>query len=184
MNLWERIEKKMRPKDINARQEKRLEILFFLVRLSILAVPLYLLMSIPGILAPLQSATTGMVEFILTSMGFEVARQGNLLSVPGFSFIIDEDCTGWKSVMFLFALVFSVKGREAKSRLLGFIAGSAAIVAFNLVRITGSVLAQAAWGTELALFLHDWVFRYALVMLVVGIWGIWLYLSRKTKNKS
>jgi exosortase/archaeosortase family protein len=181
MDFWERFEQ-MRPEGVNRRHW---DMLTFLVRLSALAIPMYAILSVPGILIPLQMLTADVVSWVLRTMGMELAREGTLLSVPGFSFMIDADCTGWKSVMFLFALIFAFRGPGTGERLRGLTAGSIAILMFNIVRITGSVLAQGVYGTGFALFLHDWVFRYAMVAVVLLSWTAWMlfYLNRKTKLK-
>ena len=126
-------------KRLTKRQESLKSTLEFLVRLTIFSVPLYVILYSQGILMPMQLLVAGNVEFVLHIAGFGVAREGALLIVNNshqFAFFISEDCTGWKTVLLLAALIFAVPRVKNNHRLIGLIAGIPLIYIGNLVRPT------------------------------------------------
>ena len=186
-NPWESLEKRIRPKKLSKEQEQYWDILMFLLRLMLLSLPLYVVMSFPGSLYFAQIITANITFIYLEALGLPVTQQlmQNTIAYPQnpFIFIINEDCTGWKSLLFLFALIFAVKGPVFRSRLYGFLIGSGAILAANLARIFAVIAFEKVQGVDFAMFFHDWVFRYCLVALVLSIWVFWLvYLNKKFKK--
>ena len=185
-NPWKRLEAAIKPRKLSKNQEKQWDLLMFLVRLLILAAPLYALLSVPGILYSAQVSTTNLTALALNALGMHTTTDGTSVTIidpnSPFRFIISEDCTGWKSVMFLFALIFAVRGPKLKSRLLGLGFGSLVIFAGNMARIIVTVLAERAYGLQTAMLLHDWLFRLGLVALVLGLWVFWLgFLNKRLK---
>ena len=99
-----------------------------------------------------------------------------------FIFMINEDCTGWKSMLFLFALIFSVPGIALKKRLFGLVIGIPLIWIGNIARIVGVVLAQESYGVQTALIIHDYLWQLGLIAIVIIIWVVWLSWARKQKK--
>ena len=168
--------------------QKRLwKVLVFLLRMMVLAIPLYLVLLLSVDMAPLQEAVAGQSASVLGWMGYEVRLGGYHVSVgtppDDFYFIINADCTGWKSMLLYFALLFAVPGIGMKKRIAGLLLGIPAIWAGNIARVVGVVLAERSLGIEAALNLHDFAYRIGLVMLVIALWSLWLRLSRKNDNK-
>ena len=190
-NLWESFEKRIRPKKLTKKQEKQWDILMFLFRLLILSIPLYVILSFENIFYFAQVINATITSFILNGMGIYTLQGGAMLTIVDpnspFRFIITEDCTGWKSIMFLFALIFAVKGPKFKHRITGFLGGTLIILVANVARILGTVFAERAWGVNTALMVHDYLFRFGLIVLVLLLWTGWLwllYLNKKPKHKS
>jgi exosortase/archaeosortase family protein len=174
---------------LNKRQKKLWRTFGFLVRLLVLSIPLYIVIGLGISLMPLQVVVAGMAGRILEQMGFSVIQQGALLSVaaPGvavpFGFIINEDCTGWKSMLFLFALIFAMPKVAMRKRLWGLAIGLPIIWVGNLARIIGVVLAERAYGVETALLIHDYGWQAGLIALVLGLWIIWLWWARQERKR-
>lgn len=187
-NPWESFEKRIRPKKLTRKQAQRWDILMFLLRLLILSIPLYVLLSLEGIFYFAQVTTANVTAFLLNAVGIYTLQEGSMLTIVDpnspFRFMINEDCTGWKAIIFLFALIFAVKGPKMKQRVLGLAGGALIILIGNIARILATVFAERAYGMNFALLLHDWVFRYGLVALVLIIWAGWLllYLNKKSKK--
>jgi exosortase/archaeosortase family protein len=149
----------------------------FLVRLIILALPLYLIIWLGIDLLPLQLAAASQSAWLLEVTGNQVLLEGTgLLVNNSFEFIIIPDCTGWKSMIFLFALIFAVPGADLRKRLLGLV-GLPLIWVANLARVYGVVMVQGVWGTEAAVMMHDTLFQLGLIVLVFVVWIIWLLWS-------
>lgn len=169
-------------KNLTPGQQRLWNTLHFLLRLLILSIPLYIMLSIPGVLFPLQGLVTNNAVSLL-SLAYPVSNQNILIEIqsPGteFQFLISEDCTGWKSMLFLFALVFAVPGVILRKRLLGLLAGIPLIYLGNLLRIFLIVWVQQSWGTPAAEFFHVWLWSLGLITLVILIWIIWLRWIKK-----
>jgi exosortase/archaeosortase family protein len=163
---------------LTPRQARLWGILAFLLRLCLLSIPLYLVIWLGVDLWAMQVAAASQSGWLLQAMGYRVVQEGAGLTVNGFTFFIIPDCTGWKSMLFLFALVFAVPAISLRKRLAGLALGIPLIWLGNLGRVAGVVLAQGAWGTEGAMLIHDWLFQAGLVSLVLGIWLAWLLWAR------
>jgi exosortase/archaeosortase family protein len=164
-------------------QERQWKLLQFLARLAALSVPLYIIIALAVDLSALQLAVAGNSAWLLGFMGNQVSQDGVLVGVgvlegSGFSFAISPDCTGWKSMLFLFGLIFAVPAVAWKRRLIGLALGLPAIWLVNLLRITSAVYAQQAWGIEAAMVLHDVWWQLGLAAAVLAIWYAWLRLLR------
>jgi exosortase/archaeosortase family protein len=172
--------------ELTGEQRRLWNILQFLIRLIILSIPLYAVLMMAIDLSPLQNTVATHSSNLLGFMGYEVAQEGYHIMVGtgagAFYFMINEDCTGWKSMLFLFALIFAVPGIAMKKRLLGLVIGIPVIWIGNLMRVIGVVVAEAAWGVDFALTLHDYVYRLGLVALVLITWIAWLRLSRSREK--
>lgn len=172
---------------LNRQQERLWNILWFLIRLLILSIPLYLIIFLAVDLTPVQVAVAGQTAHVLDGMGFNVMQEGYHLIVgtveDHFYFMINEDCTGWKSILFLFALMVAVPGIAWKRRLIGLVIGIPLIWVTNLGRVLGVVLAERMWGMEFAMVLHDYGYRLLMVAAVLVVWLVWLKLSREKEYK-
>jgi exosortase/archaeosortase family protein len=165
--------------ELSSEQRKLFEILLFLIKLILFSIPLYLILAFPGILIPLQEVVSENVYLILKSMGSGVSRNGFLLTMDGIAFMVSEDCTGWKSMLFLTALIFAVPGVEIKKRLAGIVVGVPLIYIGNLVRILAVVSIWETYGYETASLVHDYFWQAGLISLVLVIWVLWLHFAGK-----
>ncbi len=147
----------------------------FSARLFLLALPLYIVIWLGVDLYPIQLAAVSHSSWLLSLTGSHVVVEGTSITVnSSFEFFIIPDCTGWKSMLFLFALLFAVPGASIGKRLAGLALGLPLVWAGNLMRILGVVRLQSWLGTESALFYHDTLFQLLMVGLVLGIWLAWL----------
>lgn len=173
---------RLRLKNLNPRQQKLWNTFLFLLRLLILSIPLYIMLSLPGLLLPLQSMVTHNSVSLL-SLNYPVSNENVLIRIntPGneFQFLVSEDCTGWKSMLFLFALMFATLAVPLKKRLLGLLIGIPIIYLGNLSRILLIVLIQQAWGTPAAQLFHTWFWSLGLISLVLLVWVAWLWRTGK-----
>jgi exosortase/archaeosortase family protein len=162
---------------MTARQEKLFDTLLFLVKVIVLSIPLYFIILLGVSLYPLQYLDATVSSGILRALGYAVQQEGNYITVgtaSTFSFILSEDCTAWKSMLFLFALIFAVPKIELKKRLLGLGLGIPVLWMGNQARIVGVVITERATSEQFALFTHDYFWRILLVLLVLGVWLVWL----------
>lgn len=177
---------KLKGVELTREQKRMWNVLEFLIRLLILSIPLYLILVLAVDLSPLQHTVATHSASLLKALGYNVFQEGYYIIVGTiqnpFYFMINEDCTGWKSMLFLFALIFAVPRIAMKKRVLGLVIGLPIVWVGNLMRVLGVVMAEAAWGLDFALVLHDYGYRLGLVALVLIIWVVWLKFSRKEKK--
>jgi exosortase/archaeosortase family protein len=173
--------RKRRPKHSGIRfagdQQRLWETLLFLVKVIALSVPLYLIIIFSISLAPLQALDASVSSAILRAMGYTVQQDGAHLSMhaqKALSFYLSEDCTVWKSALFLFALIFAVPAVGMGKRLAGLAAGIPILWLGNQARIIGVVMTQQATNVQFAMFTHDYFWRVFLVGLVLGMWLAWM----------
>lgn len=178
MDMLESFRKMFRPK--NHTQLKLWFTLQFLVRLLILTIPLYVIISFVN-LYPLQILTANMATSFMSASGLHVQQDGTMLSVNDFKFLIDADCTAWKLLLFYLALIVSVPKVPLKWRLFGLI-GLPLIIFGNLVRINSVVNIRILFGQTAAIAVHDWLWQVGLLAIAFGIWLIWFF-SIRTKIK-
>jgi len=172
---------KLRGIKLNKSQKKLLDTLVFMLKLLAFAIPLYAVMSFEGIMLPLQEVVSSNVHSLLQYMGFNAARDGFLIKSGGIAFFVSEDCTGWKSMLFLAALMFAVPGVRMRKRLIGVAVGIPAIYAGNLLRILAVVLVWHNYGPAAAGLVHDYFWQAGLISLVLALWISWLAWAGKIR---
>ena len=177
----------MKNKIILSKKQKELwQTLVFLLKIIVFSIPLYIILYFVN-LSPLQEIVAENAYFIFKTAGFYVWKNGFMLSVNDFPFFISEDCTGWKSMLFLTALIIAVPCVEWKKKLAGILIGIPILWIGNIARIFLIVLIGINYGFEAAELVHTYLWQLGLISLVLLIWLIWLYWVRKifkTKSKS
>jgi exosortase/archaeosortase family protein len=167
--------------DLTTEQERMKETMVFLLRLLVLAVPLYFIIFFVD-LYPLQSAVAYNSFLVMEGMGLSPLVEGANMQVGEFTFFISKDSTAWKSMVFLTAMIFAVPGVLLKKRLWGLLIGLPLVYIGNLGRVVGIVFVEQGWGYEAAMFTHDILWRAGLIVLVVGIWLVWYTRVRKVRK--
>lgn len=169
---------------LNKRQERMLSTLVFLIKLLLFTIPLYLIMAFSQVLIPLQRLVISHVRFLLVSLGFRITIDNLMVSITGpvsFAFFISEDCTGWKSMLLLVALIFAFPRVSMGKRLAGLAFGIPLIYLGNLARIIVVVLVQQSLGVGAAMVIHDYLWQAGLIALVLLTWLLWLSWTNKIK---
>jgi exosortase/archaeosortase family protein len=162
----------------------------FLIRLIALSVPLYFIISF-GDLYFLQIAVASQANYLLGALGMPAMQEGFALYIASgepFMFFISEDSTGWKSMLFYSALVLAVPASKwnsigHKKKLAALAIGLPVIWIGNLMRVLGIVLVQQGYGFSAGMIFHDYFYRIGLVVLVVGLWFIWLKMNLTVKHE-
>jgi exosortase/archaeosortase family protein len=168
---------KIKHTKLTPKQQKLWQTLLFFSRFMVLSVPLYIILMFGIDLSFLQYLVAINSYWMFKFLGFPVILNGFGLivgTVNPFVFFITQDCTGWKSMLFFFALVFAVPKIPWKKRMLGLGLGIPLIWLGNLGRILGVVLVERVYGVETALITHDYIWRLGLIALVLLLWIVWL----------
>jgi len=175
--------KKAVKRKLNRKEKRLISTLTFLIRLLILAMPLYVILIYNISLLPIQRAVSVQVEDILKTMGYNIERENvtiqvNKISGSRFTFIISEDCTGWKSMLFLFALIFAIPNVAFIKRLYGLLFGLPMVWLGNLLRIVIVVFVEGIFGYSAAMIIHDYLWQAGLIALVLSLWLIWMKMFK------
>ena len=164
-------------KKVKERRELLFGILWFLVKLNILAIPLYILLAIDFSFPPLQSFLASALGNALNLLGYAASVNGYFISViDGLStvaFEINMDCTAWKSMYFLAALVIAIPAKQEKK--MKFLAITLPILlVINFFRILTTIILGFQYGFEYLEIVHTFLWREGMIFVVLGFWYIWL----------
>ncbi len=188
--------KLFKPRKITKQQARLYQTLEFLVRLLALSIPLYAILLFVDLIL-LQNLVAQEMMWLFKVLGWPVTGEGLLFTTTntGFVFMIAEDCTAWKSMIFFFALIFAVPGKffkkkafgmkkpsTLKRRLIGLGIGIPVIWVGNLARILGIVWVEQTFGAETAMIVHAYLWQLGLIVLVLLLWFVWLLMSKKNSN--
>lgn len=160
------------------KRKKLLEIVWFLVKFNLLALPMYILMYFNFSLLGLQSILAQNLYRILNFFGYDVIVNGFLLGLMSASTIhtveISVDCTGWKSMYTLAALTFATPKRNNREKM-GFLAlGIPIIFSLNFLRLLTTLIAAYKLGFEYLKVIDTLLWSEGLILAVVAMWYLWL----------
>ncbi|MEM5794130.1 MAG: exosortase/archaeosortase family protein [Candidatus Aenigmatarchaeota archaeon] len=161
--------------------EKLLKVLLFFIKLNILVIPLYVIIYLDVSFPMLQNFLASSLHFILSKFDPSVSFKDYYLYVPfktekGLqveTFIISFDCTGWKTMYLLFALVLATPS-ELKKKFKVLVIGSPFLFFLNFIRILTTILFCMSFGLQYLEVIHNFLWREGLILVVAAIWYIWL----------
>jgi len=155
---------------------KLLRMLVFLIKFNLFAIPLYLIILSGFQWAFLKEATAGSVFVMLRISGIDASIENSYIAVPmsngSFVASIDWDCTGWKSMFALFALIFATDF-PLRRKLAGLVL-LPVIYSINLVRIWFMFFFASVYGLAYYSILHATIWSLGLITAILILWIIWL----------
>ncbi len=186
-NIWDRFEADLTSR-LDPGQKKLWNIFIFLLRFLVLAIPLHVLLWLNFDAHILQVVTVNSVSFLLSQFSvshrvidvFLIVYFG---SVP-WTIEIIKDCVGWKSFMAVCALIFAVRKVSAKKRIKGILIAAPIIFIGNIFRIFTSIYLSVTFGYKWFDFIHNFLWQWGLIALVIVIWWVWLEKIADAGNKS
>jgi exosortase/archaeosortase family protein len=161
--------------------EKLLKILWFLIKLNILVIPLYLVIYLDISFPLLQDFLTSSLHFILSKFNSNISFKDHFLYIPfktekGLqieTFEISFDCTGWKTMYLLFALVLATPSKLNK-KFKVLVIGLPFLFLLNFIRILTTLLFVMSFGLSYLEIVHTFLWREGLILAVAAIWYIWI----------
>jgi exosortase H (IPTLxxWG-CTERM-specific) len=125
-------------------------------------------------LAWIMELTAAMSGALASVFSGDVAWTGRFVSYRGFNLEIIDECTGLFE-MVIYAVAVLAFPSPIRGKLIGLAAGLPLIYLFNVARIFVLLLAGAhSYG--LFTLLHLYLWQVILVLLIAGIWLLWLRL--------
>jgi exosortase/archaeosortase family protein len=165
-------------------RKKLLNIELFLLKMIILAIPLFAISEfgmplLSMILWPVQNFLAWAAYSLLSAAGFHVAWNGvyvvMLSGAELFTIEISADCTAWKSLYALAALVVATP--ISNSNLAGkakFLAVWLPVVfVVNFARIASTMAIGLLFGFRYLEVVHTVLWREGLIALIIIIWYLW-----------
>lgn len=148
-------------------------VLWFIVKLNILAIPLYLITYFSYSVPEFQNLWASALGQSLSSFGYDTTVSGSTVGVKNGNSIqnidFSWDSTGWKSLYALTALVFASSG--ALGGKLRFLAFGLPLIAFiNFLRVDTTILFSLNFGFQYFDFVHGLLWSGLMIVLVLAVW--------------
>lgn len=159
--------------NLNERQRKLFDTSLFMAKMLIAGAFFHLLLLLYPDTSGLQAGLADITQRILAFLGVPLERQGFNLLDHNVTYVVTQDCLGWKSMAAFTALVFSSTDnyrKHAKTILLGAIA----IEAVNIVRIVSTIYLSHINLISFEI-IHTFFWKWGLTFFVIAIWAAWLH---------
>jgi exosortase/archaeosortase family protein len=128
-------------------------------------------------IVPLMLWTTQAAAFLIRLVGIPATVSVNQIFIASRTLEIDLDCTAISIVALYSALVIAYP-LPIRSRLLALAVGIPVILVANLLRLVAVAVASEHLSQSAFYFAHDYLFKVAMVLVVVALWASWLQLGR------
>ncbi len=126
------------------------------------------------VIIPFTAALAHISSWLVKLFDADVIATGKILRSMsnGFAVEIQPGCNGVEAVIILFSAIFAFPA-PLKHKLLGFVIGSFAIQALNLVRII-SLFYLGQWSMAWFGFFHLYLWQALIILDALVVWLIWL----------
>ncbi|MBI3413191.1 MAG: exosortase/archaeosortase family protein [Candidatus Aenigmarchaeota archaeon] len=162
---------------LNQEQGRLWVVVKFLLRLTALSLPLYIVLWANPSFDFIQYAVRDSVLSLTQAVGIDAEVDGfdlKLGTVDGaVTLNIAADCTGWKSAVAYVALLLAVPGISNRKRLIG-LAGIPILYAVNVLRIAFLVWVVNVMGFGYFRIFHEYLWKLGLSLAVLLVWYVWL----------
>jgi len=147
----------------------------FLVRFVVVLTVLFVAIWLPpvdrGVIVPFTRGLTRVSAAILNVLGEGVVVSGTVIQGKAFAVDIKGGCNGVEAMLLLCAAIAAFHA-PWRARLLGLLAGSAALMAFNLIRIVSLYMIGVRWRTLFETF-HLAIWQTIMFAVAATIFAVW-----------
>lgn len=166
-------------KKLSRKEERLLYVLKFVTRFALLAIPAYLVMESSINLSFWSSVVASQVKAMMTpftSLNLTVQSGVPMIHLKSAGIVVgvDRSCTGYRSLLAFASLVFAVPGVSWRKKLKPLLPSVLIVYAANLFRIVSTLLVGVYFGVRVFQLVHAVLWRWALTLLVLGLWVVWL----------
>jgi len=137
---------------------------------------------VPGFVSWASEQTAQLVYWMMLPFTDALSHSGKLVTFHGFSVTIIEECIGVYE-MLIFSTGVLAFPASARSRALGLLMGLPVLYAFNVVRILMLVVV-GHYAPEQFDFMHLYFWQATLILMITGVWLLWLYVIVRNDPKS
>ncbi len=158
------------------------EVILFLVKFNLLLIPFYAVVYFDVDFYPVQICFANFIGSMLRIFGYNVEIDGIFIYVKDLVIDISRDCVGWKSIYSVAALVLASPGM-LKKKLKFLVVWTPLLFVINILRVLGVILIGLKFGTKYLELLHKFVWQEIMVVVIIGVWCIWLRKVIKLNKK-
>ncbi|MBW6451784.1 MAG: exosortase/archaeosortase family protein [DPANN group archaeon] len=165
-------------KDFTEKQKRLFDVLIFLLKFLILALPMYLIIWSGIEFTSIIRLTSYAVAVVLSFFTGSFSYDGSLFILNTLTgelgVEIIKDCIGWKSFLALVGLIFATRKVKLKPRLLGVLIGIPVIFIGNVIRLVTTMYFTIIYGISFFDIIHSFLWEWGLVLFVLALWIVWL----------
>jgi len=125
----------------------------------------------------LMNGTAQVAAVLVRGVGIPVTVVGNQMALASRILQIDVDCTALAIAAVYVALVVAYP-LAVRTKMLALVVGIPVIAVTNLLRLVAVAVASEHLSPALFSFVHDYLFKVVMVLVVVGLWAAWLEIAR------
>jgi len=167
--------RKRRKKALDEKHEQLIRLLKFVVKFSLLAIPVWLILIFNMQVPVLKDITAAIVYWVIKGLSINAMLSGTTITIPTidgvFAVNLNWVCVGWESMYIFFALVFATDF-VIRKKIRGMVL-LPLIYAVNITRIVSTLVLVSSYGSGLFDILHNtWTFIFAAILLF--LWWVWL----------
>jgi len=130
--------------------------------------------------APVTGAIAAIAGACARFVGLPAVVSGSNIVMPTRTLAVDPQCTAVDLFVVYAALVLAYP-LKWKMRLAALAAGAVVLQVFNVLRLIGVAWAAEALNGMQFNLVHDYLFEFGMVFVVMMMWAVWLSLaSRQT----
>jgi len=159
--------------NFNERQRKLFETSVFMTKMLTAGAFFHILLLLYPSTTGLQAGLAEITQQILGVFGVNLERQGINLIDYKVTYVVTQDCLGWKSMAAFIALVFS-STNEYRKYIKPLLVGLLAIVAVNTIRIVTTIYLSHIKLISFEI-VHSLFWKWGLTFFVITLWAIWFH---------
>lgn len=159
--------------EFNERQKKLFDTSIFLSKMLLAGAFFQLLIIIYPDTTGFQAALADITQRILEILGVNLRKQGINLIDQNVTYIVTQDCLGWKSMAAFTALIFSSTNQYRKY-IKPLVLGLLAIINVNIFRIVTTIYLSHINLISFEI-IHSFFWKWGLTFLVIIMWIIWFH---------
>lgn len=136
----------------------------------------------PGFVQWASEQTSQIVYWMMLPFTNDVSQSGKMVSFYGFSVTIIEECIGVYEMLIFTTGVLAFPA-SPRSRTLGLLMGLPLLYLINVFRILMLVVV-GHYAPEQFDFMHLYFWQATLILMITGVWLLWLYAIVRNDPKS
>lgn len=111
--------------------------------------------------------------------GLDAVVEGSSILLPSRTLVVDPQCTAVDVLIVYVAIVLAYPIAWRK-RLLALVTGAAVLQTANLIRLVGVAWASEALSDRAFYLVHDYLFEFGMVFVMLLMWAASLSYARRT----
>ena len=128
---------------------------------------------------PITNGIAAVAGGTARALGIPATVEGNLIRTPTRTLAVDPQCTA-VDLLAVYAALILAYPLKWKMRLVALVVGAIVLQVANIARLVGVAWAAVLVNGRSFDLVHDYLFEFAMVFVVMMMWAVWLTLARRT----